>query len=346
MIVTPSAVALGQIRGTTALLVGDAMLDAYLLGETVRVSREAPVLVVRKQRSEYRLGGAANTGANLAALGVATEFLGCLGEDTAGDQILDQLRTAAVQVAHVQRSERTTSQKTRVLAGAVGTAKQQVLRIDEEASEPHPPAAIERLAQTLERRVAALAPDVVVVSDYGLGTVQGPVIEVIRALAKAGQRVCVDSRYNLPAYGGVSAITPNIPEAEAVVGFPIHDQDTAERAGKALMERLELDCCLLTQGQHGMTLFARGDDTADHIPIVGSDEVADVTGAGDTVISTFSACLAAGLPPAVGMRMANCAAGVVVTKLGTAAASPAEISTWVADYGVDLKLEHPVDERV
>ncbi len=333
--------ALASIRGKRALLIGDAMLDTYLFGETLRVSREAPVLVVRKQNEEYRLGGAANTAANLAALGVKTEFLGHIGQDTAGEQIITQLQKADVLVENIHRNHRTTAQKTRVLAGAMGTSKQQVLRIDDEAISPLPDKAVEELAHSLQAHAdpasGAPAPDVIVVSDYGMGTIRGPVIEVVQSLARQGKQVCVDSRYNLTAFSGVTAITPNLPEAESLVGFSINDQDTANRAGTLLMERLHLNCCLLTQGQYGMTLFSRGETEPDHIPIVGGDEVTDVTGAGDTVMSTFAACLAAGLPTTTGMRLANCAAGVVVNKLGTVAASPEEISALARDFNVDLR---------
>lgn len=327
------AQALAAMRGKRALLVGDFMLDAYLYGETVRISREAPVLVVRKERQEHRLGGAANTAANLLAYGVQTQIVGAVGDDAAGAQLRQMLQDMGADTSGLRAMGRTTAVKTRILAGAFGTSKQQVLRVDEEPDAPLPDAAVARLADDLESRAGSV--DVIVVSDYGVGTVTAPMVAAVKRLGRAGHTVCVDSRYNLRAFAGVTAVTPNVPEAEGAVGFHLNDAAAVARAGALLLRDLECRACLVTQGRRGMTLFL-ADGALHHTEVVGAKEVTDVTGAGDTVIATLGAALAAGLGFHNGMLLANCAAGVVVTKVGTATASAVEISHAVESGGVTL----------
>ena len=317
-----------------ALLVGDLMLDAYLYGETLRVSREAPVLVVRKERTEARLGGAANTAANLQALGVQTEVVGVAGQDASGQELVQMLRAVGSGVQGVLRPARTTPVKTRVLAGAVGTSKQQVLRLDDEPRVPLEPSLQQALAAEVERRAAAV--DVVVVSDYGGGCISDALLQVLQRLVREGQRVCVDSRYQLCRFAGMTALTPNLPEAEAAVGFAIASAAELQRAGGRLLRSLECEAVLITQGQGGMTLFDH-QHAPQHVGIVGAKEVTDVTGAGDTVVATLSAALAAGLGFYNGMLLANCAAGVVVGKAGAASAAPQEIAVAAARGAVELQ---------
>ena len=326
--------ALSAIRGRRALLIGDLILDAYVYGETVRVSREAPVLVVRKEREEQRLGGAANTAANLAALGVDTDCLGLVGPDEGGRELVRRLGQLGVRTDAIRADAQATCVKTRVLAGAFGTAKQQVLRIDAEPVQSPSLAVIDALARGIEER-ARLA-DVVVLSDYGLGLVSEQLVAAVVAAARAGKPVLVDSRYHLHALAGVTAITPNIPEAEALVGFPLAEQAAVERAGPLILAKVGCEAALITQGRHGMTLFRRGVPSL-HVDIVGEDEVTDVTGAGDTVMATFAGAVAAGLGMANGMRLANVAAGIVVTKMGTATATPAELAHAATRHGVQLE---------
>jgi rfaE bifunctional protein kinase chain/domain len=314
--------ALQAMAQKRALLIGDTMLDAYVFGETARVSREAPVLVVREEKREYRLGAAANTAANLAALGLHVDVLGMLGDDASG-RILRQLLTdTGCNLAPMLPTTRATATKTRILAGAYGTSHQQVLRLDAEPEGDISAAAHRQLAERL--RSCAAHADVVVVSDYGAGMVRGPVIEVLQELAAAGKPVCVDSRYDLKQFTGMTALTPNVPEAEALVGFALHDRAAVEVGGQKIRAELLCEALVLTQGKQGMSLFADKGPTT-HIDVVGDSEVTDVTGAGDSVIATLGAALAAGLGLKNGTFLANCAAGVVVTRMGTACASPQDI---------------------
>ncbi len=334
----PLEAALAAMAGRRALLIGDIMLDAYVFGETARVSREAPVLVVREERRDYRLGAAANTAANLAALGLQVQVLGVLGQDDGANILRSLLVQAGCNLRHLLPTHRATATKTRILAGAYSTSRQQVLRLDREPQDAIDEATHLRLAEKLE--TLAEECDVVVVSDYGGGTVQGPVIEALRQLAHRGIPVCVDSRYNMGAFAGMTALTPNVPEAEAFVGFPLHDRAAVERGGSKIMADLACHALVLTQGQEGMSLFEPGAQ-ATHVDVMGTTEVTDVTGAGDSVIATLGAALAAGLGLHNGALLANCAAGVVVTRMGTAAATPEDILAAAHHNGLQLQPWQP-----
>ncbi|MBN1961929.1 MAG: bifunctional hydroxymethylpyrimidine kinase/phosphomethylpyrimidine kinase [Deltaproteobacteria bacterium] len=325
--------ALKAIRGRKAVLVGDLVLDNYVYGEALRVSREAPVVVVRKERVEYRLGGAANTAANLAAFGLNTQVVGVVANDENGVRLKKMLASAGADVTAIQAGDYIMPVKTRILAGAFGTSRQQVLRIDDEPREELPATLLESIAaKALARGSKA---DVVVISDYGYGIASNSLIETARALVQKGIPVCVDSRYQLPAFAGVTAVTPNIPEAEQLVGFAINDSHAVDRAGRQIIEKLQIKACLLTQGRGGMTLFS-AHKQPQHVEIVGDEEVTDVTGAGDTVIAGFAGGLAAGLGTRNSMILANIAAGVVVTKVGAATASEAEIIASAEHAKVEL----------
>lgn len=330
----PVEAALVRLNGCRALIVGDLVLDSYLYGETGRVSREAPVVVVEKRSMEYRLGGAANTAANLSALGVATTVLSSVGNDSGADALESRLESAGVDVVAARHAAVTTAVKTRVLAGAHGTTKQQVLRIDETPRLPLPRSCQLELVDTV--RQLAPAADVVVVSDYGLGVVDTPVIAELCRLARDGVLVCADSRHRLLEFSPVTAITPNLPEAESATGLRLDSDASVDRAGELLLEKLECRAVLLTLGRGGMRLF-RPEQDPHHVAIVGDDEVTDVTGAGDTVIATFAAAIASGLGMTNAMYIANVAAGVVVNKMGCAVATPDEIAQSARRNRVELE---------
>lgn len=326
--------ALEAIRGKRVLLLGDLVLDVYLFGETARVSREAPVLVVRQERREFRLGAAANVAANFVALGIDVDLLGVLGDGGGGERVRQMLTDTGIDVGRLRKVDWTTPRKTRVLAGAIGTARQQVLRIDEQADAELPSTVGVELATELTER--AKGAELVVVSDYGLGMVTAPIIEAARQLAAAGTTVFVDSRHRLELFAGVTVVKPNAPETAELVGFPITGEDAVLRAGASILEKLPCDACLLTQGRGGMTLFRRDTEPV-HVPIVGDDEVTDVTGAGDTATAAFCAALAGGVGMPNAMRLANCAASVVVMKSGTGTASAEEIGKVAGRGGVELE---------
>lgn len=326
--------ALAAMAGKRALVVGDLMLDCYVYGETERVSREAPVLIVRKEREEYRLGAAANTAANLAALGLQVRLAGVGGDDDAARTLERMLGEAGCRTDTLHRCALATPVKTRILAGAFGTSRQQVLRLDAYVERTLQPEWLEAVANTVRRLAREV--DVVVVSDYGHGVVTGQVIAALQEVARAGSLVCVDSRHNLRAFAGMAALTPNVPEAEALVGRSLHAPADVAAAGDQILRELRCKACLITLGQRGMTLF-RPKAPACHVDVVGQTEVTDVTGAGDSVIATLAAALAAGLGVKNGMLLANCAAGVVVSRMGTASASPQDVAQ--AAKAAALRLE-------
>lgn len=326
--------ALEAMRGRRALLIGDLMLDAYLYGQTQRISREAPVLVVRQERIEHRLGGAANTAANLQALGLETLVVGTVGDDAAGNTLRSMLRKRGADLQGLVTVSHPTPVKTRILAGAFGTSPQQVLRLDQQTELPLSQTELRALHTNIQK-IADLA-DVIVVSDYGGGVLHPSLVQAVQALAKRGKTVCVDSRYQLHAFCGVTAVTPNLPEAEEAVGFSLQTHDAVHSAGGLLLEKLQCEAVLVTQGQMGMTLFESTQKPI-HTDVVGATEATDVTGAGDSVIATLSGALAADLGWRNAMLLANCAAGVVVTKMGTVSPLPHEIAA--AAHGAQVELE-------
>ena len=315
-----------RFAGRTVVVVGDLIVDEYIFGRPARISREAPVLILRFTEREISLGGAANAVNNVHALGARVIPIGIVGRDPAGDELLGLLRAAEMQTDGIVVEERRrTPVKTRVMAGGYQATRQQVVRIDREpVTEPHP-----ATDDALVERVGALASraDAVIISDYGYGTVTPRVLDRLRAVARAaGAIVTVDSRYDLPRFTGLTAATPNEAELEALAGMPADDERAVEKAGRQLLERLDARLLLVTRGSRGMALLERETGGTAFIPIHGTDEIADVTGAGDTVISAFTVALAAGATPLEAATLANVAGGLVVMKRGTATVTAAELA--------------------
>ena len=302
----------------TILVVGDLITDEYLVGKPGRISREAPVIILRFTERDLRLGGAANAAHNVAALGARAVPVGMIGGDAAGDELLALFRRAGITTdGIVVEAGRTTPMKTRIVAGGYPATRQQVVRLDREpTSEPSPTTEDAMLAR-LER----LAGD----ADYGYGTVSPRVFERVKAIARQyGAITTVDSRYELPRFVGVTGATPNEAELAELSGHAVDDERAVEKAGRLLLERLDAGMLLITRGSQGLALLER-DGGASFIPIFGTDEIADVTGAGDTVISTFTLALASGGTPVQAAALANIAGGLVVMKRGTATVSRAEL---------------------
>ena len=303
---------------------GDLVADRFLLGSTTRVSREAPALVLRYEGEEIRPGAAGNAALNVAALGADVTVFGHVGDDEAGRQLSSALAEAGIDISGVdRRDDGSTPVKTRVMAGGAHTVRQQILRIDDEhAWRPNTDAdAIDRLAAELATA------DALLVSDYGLGTVSPTAYETLRAAAAASDvPVTVDSRHRLLDFPDATAVTPNESEVESVLRVRLdHDREAIEGAGAELLERLNCQHVLITRGSQGMAVFQRQQAPV-HLPIHGTDEIADVTGAGDTVIATLTLALAAGAEVVPAARLATVAAGLVVLKHGTATIPRAELA--------------------
>ncbi len=306
-----------------AVVAGDLVADEYVYGETERISREAPVLIVRYERSELRAGAAGNAAANLAALGVKVRLVGVVGEDAVGAALLEVLEDLGVDVSGVLRlSGRATEVKTRILAGGRSTRRQQMLRVDR-APPPLPASAERALAREVARAVRRAR--AVLASDYGSGALAPPVVEALRAAKKRGVPVCVDSRYQLGAFAGLTTAKPNEPELEAASGVRLDGPASFDRAARVLLRKLGCEELLVTRGRNGMSLFAKG-APAVHLLPHGDREAVDVTGAGDTVGAAFTAARAAGASPLDAARLANVAGALVVAKPGTATVSRAELA--------------------
>ena len=301
--------ALAQVR---MLVVGDVMLDRYWFGDVSRISPEAPVPIVRIEKREERLGGAANVARNAAALGAKTGLLGVVGDDEAGSQVERLLEGDGIH-SYLQRDAAiSTIIKLRVIG-----RQQQMLRIDFEDA-PSDTVLRDKLKQ-----FNALLPhyDVVILSDYAKGSLVN-VAEMIKAARKAGKIVMVDPKGDdFRRYAGASVLTPNKSELRRVVGNWSTEEQLTERA-QQMRAQLGLDALLLTRSEEGMSLY-----TADEVLHMPTDarEVFDVSGAGDTVIATMAAMLGAGMGLGDAVRTANRAGGIVVGKLGTATVTREEL---------------------
>lgn len=304
------------------VVLGDLVADHYLFGQTERISREAPVLIVRHERDEVKLGGAANAAANARALGGRVTAVGLLGADEMGRAMRALFKRQGIGVEAVSARGIPTESKMRILAGGLSTSRQQMLRVDRGSVGPLPPAVREALAQRLEK--AARTADVVVVSDYGAGVVCPETRQVVRAIARRGVPVCVDSRFALAEFKGVTVCKPNAPELAALTGLPVGSDAEVDRAAAAALARLGCEVLLVTRGRQGMVVYSKGQKPT-RLAVHGPEDAVDVTGAGDTVIATFALAVGAQKPFLEAAHLANIAGGIVVQKPGTATVTQAEL---------------------
>jgi D-glycero-beta-D-manno-heptose-7-phosphate kinase len=303
----------------------DLVADEYIVGQISRVSREAPVLILDYDESRIVPGGGANAVNNIAALGGRALAVGVVGDDAAGEALVSQLRESKVDVSGVETvSSYATPRKTRILAGGPHSAKQQVVRIDRRTRAPEERDLRNRLAAAVRERLPEA--DAVMVSDYDYGLVTKETgNSLARRAASLRKTAVLDSRRSICDFTGFASATPNEPEVEAALGVRIgHDRSTLEESGRKLLKKLRLQSLLVTRGSDGMALFEPRRETR-LIPIHGSDQVTDVTGAGDTVISAYTLALAAGASFYEAALLANYAGGIVVMKRGTATASREEL---------------------
>ncbi|MBA2303696.1 MAG: sugar kinase [Acidobacteria bacterium] len=310
---------------------GDLIVDEFIYGEIARVSREAPVLILNYDSTEIVAGGAGNAARNVAALGGKPAVIGLAGRDEAGERlvaVLDGMDAAGVVRPQAYR----TPTKTRILAGGIHSAKQQVVRIDRAAAGRSGESHRESVEGKLVR--AAARCDALLVSDYGSGLVSPQLVARARKAMRRGAPLLVDSRYSLLGFRGITTCTPNESEVEQLYGIKIGENlRVLERAGRDLLVQTRAQAVLITRGSRGMALFERDRPTA-HVPIHGSDQIADVTGAGDTVIATMTLALAAGATFVEATHLANYAGGIVVMKRGTATVSAGELRAAVlSDLG-------------
>ena len=294
----------------TALVIGDLMLDRYLIGEVERISPEAPVPVVLLKQENERAGGAANVAANLSLLGIRTTMAGIIGDDAEGRALLDMLRELNIDSAIVTSQQRPTVTKTRILGG-----HQQMMRLDKESrlafTESENNALHEQVSQAIAQK-----PDVIILSDYAKGVLSDALCQAVIAQAKAlGIPVLVDPKgRDYTKYQGATALTPNKKETSEACGVDAMDTDRLLQAAADLRDRLGLAFLAVTRGEEGISLLEQNETI--HIPAA-AKQVFDVSGAGDTVIATLAAGLVHGLSHRQAFELANIAAGIVVGKVGT-----------------------------
>jgi rfaE bifunctional protein kinase chain/domain len=314
-----------QFSGKTVAVLGDFVADEFQFGEISRVSREAPVLILRHRETHLVPGGGANAANNLAALGARVLPITAVGQDNAGDALTAYFKEKRMDVSGILRVKgHTTPTKTRFLAGWAHTVGQQVLRVDREPQAPLPPASHHRIEQLLRAKLPSV--DALAVSDYGFGVATPELVRQVRSKRKS-MVVTLDARYALASYAksGLTSATPNEAELEALHHTAIgQNLEELSRCGRATLSAMKLQALLITRGRDGMALF-ESPARLTHIPIHGSNQAVDVTGAGDTVLAAYTLALASGASPLEAAHIANFAGGLVVMKRGTATVSRSEL---------------------
>lgn len=309
--------------GCRVLVWGDAVLDRFILGTPKRISREAPVIILRWEGQRDVPGGGANAMANVAALGGEVLPVTVVGDDEAGEALLAALARCAVNSGEILRVPgfRTVT-KVRLLGGGPASLKHQMARYDMEDSLPETGSVRAQLHAALVRLAPTCA--AVAVSDYGYGAVDPQGLGVLRAAAPATVPLVVDSRYQLGRLRGVDGATPNLEELAAAAGRSLVGDEEVATAAEGLRRQLGAAFLVATRGREGLTLVQDGAAPL-HLPVYGTDQVADVTGAGDTVLATLTLALAAGATPTQAAVLADLAGGVVVMKHGTATLTREEL---------------------
>ena len=315
-----------RFRSKTVVVLGDFVADTFQYGDITRVSREAPVLILKHRETQIVPGGGANAANNFAALGAKVVSVTAVGDDDAGHRLREFFRAQKQSVSGILTAKSwTTPTKTRFLAGWAHKVGQQVLRVDYEPEHP--------LSTVIHKRIYAhLAAhlekaDALAISDYGFGVADPGEIAKLLSRGKRGLLTTLDSRYRLNAYhrAGLHSATPNEGEMEALHHTTIgKNLAELERCGRATLSEMKLQSLVITRGRDGIALFQPGKETA-YIPIHGSDQPIDVTGAGDTVLAVYTLALASSATPLEAAHLANIAGGLVVMKRGTATVSRAEL---------------------
>jgi len=306
-------------KGRSVMVVGDLILDEFIWGDVSRISPEAPVPVVWVKKESFMPGGASNVANNLSSLGAKVYSVGVIGDDERGAILKNSLEQKGIDTSGVLvDGTRPTTLKTRVVAG-----HQQVVRIDKEKTDHLSESMVRRMIDSIKMLMGKV--DAVIIEDYGKGVITPKLLQKVVPLAKRSNRIIsVDPKEeHFKYYRGITVITPNNHEASRAVGFEIKDDKTLKKAGAALLSKVGCKIALVTLGENGMAVFSKGKPMK-HIPTV-AQEVFDVSGAGDTVIAAYTLGLASGGDPVKSAYIANCAAGIVVGKVGIAVVDPAEL---------------------
>lgn len=310
---------LDRFTTVAVLVAGDLTLDEFVTGEVERISREAPVPIIRHESTRRVPGGGANAVYNLAALGGCVSVAGLVGDDEQGRALVEIFEAARIETTGIfVDGDRPTVTKTRISAHARQSVTQQVVRLDRKSDALPQVALQEKLAAYVAQRSSEVA--AVVCSDYGDGVLTAPVIEA----AVACDRCIVDTQKHLSRYRGATLFTPNLPEAEQAVGYAIEDEASLQQAGRDLLDRTQAEVILITRGGEGMTAFARS-GAVEQVPAFNRTDVFDVTGAGDTVVAALTLALGAGASLWEAVVLGNLAASLVVRQFGTATTTVEEM---------------------
>lgn len=319
---------IASFAGKRVLVIGDMVADEYLIGNPQRISREAPVLILNLSEERTVPGGATNVAVNARTLGAEVLLSGVVGDDLPGRRLRTAI--AALQMEQeglITDATRPTSTKTRIIAGSTQVVYQHIVRVDRvDTSEVGEPGR-SQVVSYIERIVPTV--DAVMLSDYENGMISPAVLEACLPLARqSGKVIVVDSHGSFPRFQGVTALTPNQPEAEQATGISITSEADLNEAGSRLLAGSHAQCILITRGSEGMSLFVAGQSPL-HLPIFPlsrhASEIADTNGAGDTVAATFALALTAGANFAEAACLANAAAALVVRRLGCASNTPQEL---------------------
>lgn len=310
-------------QGRRVAVLGDLVADEFVYGDIARISREAPVPILAHRKTVVVPGGGGNAVANLRALGARPLPVGVVGRDEAGRRLLEEFKRAGIARTGIRvEPSYCTPSKSRILAGGVHTRRQQIVRVDRGEGRGELPRPARTALRRALREILGRA-DGLLVADYGYGAATPELLG--RAAAARSLPVLVDSRTRVTEFRAATGCTPNQEELEQALGLePLADRKAVETAGRRLLRRTGNRAVLVTRGAKGMLLFVRAQPPL-HIPAFGSDEVADVTGAGDTVIAVFTLALLAGASFADAARLSNYAAGLVVMKAGTATLTAEEL---------------------
>jgi rfaE bifunctional protein kinase chain/domain len=309
---------------TRIAVLGDLVIDEYIFGSPERISREAPVLIIRENARDVRLGGAGNVVANIRALGGRPRPVGLIGADDIGGQLMDLMANRGINAEGILVDPaRFTTTKTRVLGGGRNTVRQQMLRIDRQSDTQVDKSIRAILIEHLRRALEGA--DALVVSDYAEGVVEAELFdEVMRIIQEKSVPVFVDSRHRIEHFLGADTLVPSEEELFGASKLNVATEEGLERAGCWLLQTTQCGAAMVKRGRKGVALFLPGQPTI-KVPAYGPDEVADRTGAGDTVLAAYSLARSIGAEPGEALRMANTAGGISVTKSGTAVVEAGEL---------------------
>lgn len=320
-----------SLRGVKTLVVGDLAIDEMMYGVASRISREAPVLILKHTETKVILGGGANAIHNAATLSdEQCGAIGVYGDDYHASILLDALKKANIDTRYmVQDKTRPTTTKTRISGSSTQSVTQQIVRIDREMNDPVSKETEEKVIAQIKKAIPNF--DAVILSDYGIGMMTDGIIKAtIDTAREHGIIVAVDAQSDMRRFKNATVLTPNQPDAEKAVGYRIVDDITLNKAGADLLAQTNADMILITRGSYGMMLFLKNGETH-KIPAFNRTDVFDVTGAGDTVVATFTAALAAGARPEEAMILGNLAASIVIRHFGCATTSREELKEQIEE---------------